>query len=148
MEEAVFKKIAVAYNESPEAQRALASAIRLAVSLGAELETVTVMADLPSYTAFASAAAPALPQVLRDDRTKFYDTLHDAARASARSHGVELQSHIVEGSAVEAIVGMLRAHKADLLVIGLHQRDSYISRLWSTVYELAQEAPCSVLGVH
>jgi hypothetical protein len=32
--------------------------------------------------------------------------------------------------------------------MGLHQRSLHLARLWSTVYELAQEAPCSVLGVH
>jgi hypothetical protein len=37
---------------------------------------------------------------------------------------------------------------ADLLVIGLHQHDFYLSRLWSSVYDLAQDATCSVLGVH
>jgi len=144
----VFRKIAVAYNESAEAQRALALAIQLAGSLNAELETITVMSDRPIYTAFASAADSSLPQILKADRTRFYETLHDGARATARLHGIELQSNTVEGSAVDAIVKMLRAHRADLLVIGLHQRDSYIARLWSTVYELAQEAPCSVLGVH
>jgi len=39
-------------------------------------------------------------------------------------------------------------HKADLMMIGLHQHDFYVATLWSTVYELAQEAPCSILGVH
>ena len=144
----MFRKIAIAYNESAEAQRALASAILLARSLNAELVTITVMADLPSYTAFASAGDPSLPQVLRADREKFYEALHDKATASARDQGLILTSHTVQGSAVEAIVKVLRASRADLLVIGLHQRDSYIARLWSTVYELAQEAPCSVLGVH
>ena len=144
----MFRKISVAYNESAEAQRALASAILLASSLSAELETITVMAELPTYTAFASAGDPSLSQVLRADRVKFYEALHESARASARNHGLELTSHTVEGSAVHAIVDLLRANKADLLVIGLHQRDSYIARLWSTVYELAQDAPCSVLGVH
>jgi len=144
----VFRKIAVAYNESPEAKRALSSAILLASSLGAELEAITVMKEFPSYTAFASAADPSLPQVLRADRVKFYEELHEKARILALQHGIELVFHAVEGAAVETIVNLLRMHKADLLVIGLHQRDSYIARLWSTVYELAQEAPCSVLGVH
>ncbi|ADV82537.1 universal stress protein [Terriglobus saanensis] len=144
----MFRKIAVAYNESAEAQRALASAIQLARSVNAELETITVMAELPSYTTFASAADPALPQVLKTDRIEFYDDLQERARVLARHNGLELQSHLVEGSAVDGIVKLLRAHKADLLVVGLHQRDLFIARLWSTVYELAQEAPCSVLGVH
>jgi nucleotide-binding universal stress UspA family protein len=144
----MFRKIAVAYNESPEAERAFLSAVHLAKSLGAELRTITVMADFPAYTAFAGAEDSSLPRVLQDDRVTFYETLQAKARAFAQSQGVEVLSHIVEGREVEAIVDFLREQKADLLVIGLHQRDLHIARLWSTVYELAQEAPCSVLGVH
>lgn len=144
----MFRKIAVAYNESPEAKRALVSAIQLAKHLNADVQVVTVMADLPSYTAYAVAADVSLTRVLEDDRTKFYGSLQDTARTYASDHGVELSCHLIEGHEVEAIVDFLRSQKADLLVVGLHQRDLYIARLWSTVYELAQEAPCSVLGVH
>ena len=144
----MFHKIVLAYNESPEAQRALASAIQLAKSLKAELHTVTVMADLPAYTAYVGAVDGSWSRVLMDDRTKLYETLQEKASAFAHQHEVELICHVVEGGEVEAIVDFIRQQKADLLVIGLHQRDLYIARLWSTVYELAQEAPCSVLGVH
>jgi nucleotide-binding universal stress UspA family protein len=144
----MFKKIAVAYNESPEAQRAFASAMQLARTLGAELATITVMADLPAYSAFASAGDSSLGQVLLNDRLNFYKVLEDKARTTAELHEVVLTSHILEGKQVESIVSFLREYRADLLVIGLHQRDLYIARLWSTVYELAQDAPCSVLGVH
>jgi nucleotide-binding universal stress UspA family protein len=144
----MFQKVVVAYNESPEAERALISAIKLAKVMNGELETITVMADLPAYTAFASVADPSLPHELKQDRESFYQHLQEKARALALSHGVELRTHLVEGHGVELVVDFLRKQKADLLVIGLHQRDFYIARLWSTVYELAQEAPCSVLGVH
>ena len=144
----MFKKIAVAYNDSPEAQHALGAAIQLAQSLGAELSTITVAAELPAYTAFAAAGDPSLPQLLHDDRDSYLQVLGNKARASALLQGVSLQCHVVEGREVHAIVSFLRTHQADLLVIGLHQRDLYLARLWSTVYELAQEAPCSVLGVH
>jgi nucleotide-binding universal stress UspA family protein len=144
----MFRKIAVAYNESPEAEHALLCAIRLAKSLGAELSTITVAAELPAYTAFAGAADPSLSQVLANDRENFYEALGRAARTSAQPYGVEVQSHVVEGREVEAIVDFLRRQKIDLLVMGLHQRSLHLARLWSTVYELAQEAPCSVLGVH
>ena len=144
----MFRKIAVAYNESAESHRALTAAMQLARSLDAELETITVMVELPSYTAFGAAADPGLPQVLNADRIRFYEELQQRARLLAHDHGVTLQSHTIEGTAVDAIVRLLRDRKSDLLVIGLHQRDSYIARLWSTVYELAQQAPCSVLGVH
>jgi nucleotide-binding universal stress UspA family protein len=144
----MFKNIAVAYNESSEAEHALVCAIQLAKSVGADLCTITVAAELPAYTAFAAAGDSSLSQVLADDRSRFYEVLRKKACASAQLHGIELHSHIVEGRQVESIVQFLREHKADLLVIGLHQRDLYLARLWSTVYELAQESPCSVLGVH
>jgi nucleotide-binding universal stress UspA family protein len=144
----MFRKIAVAYNESAEAERALACALQLARNLGAELCTITVEVELPAYTAFAGAADPSLSQVLTNDREKFYEALEEKARATAQPQGVELQCHVVKGREVEAIVSFLRRQKTDLLVMGLHQRNLYLARLWSTSYELAQEAPCSVLGVH
>jgi len=144
----MFRKIVAAYNESPESERAFIVAMKLAKSLDAELLTVTAMADLPAYTAFAQAADSSIVQLLEQDRLKFYTKLQDKARAQMLSSGIGFQSHLVEGHQVEAIVEFLREQKADLLVIGLHQRDLHIARLWSTVYELAQDAPCSVLGVH
>jgi nucleotide-binding universal stress UspA family protein len=144
----MFRKIVVAYNESPESQRAFNAAIKLAKSLNAELRTVTAIGDLPAYAAFAEAADSSIARVLEQDRLTFYKKLQDDARAQVESHGIGFQSHLVEGRQVEAIIDFLRQQKADLLVIGLHQRELHISRLWSTVYELAQDAPCSVLGVH
>jgi nucleotide-binding universal stress UspA family protein len=144
----MFQKIVVAYNESHESQRALAGAIRLAKSLNAELHAITVMTGMPAYTAFAEAADSSLSQLLQDDRVKFYEVLKEKAESAARQNDIDIHSHLIDGHEVNAIVDFIRAQKADLLVIGLHQRDLYIARLWSTVYELAQEAPCSVLGVH
>lgn len=144
----MFQKIVVAFNESPESERALISAIRLAKSVSAELQTITLVAGLPGYAAYAEATDPALSQVLERDQLESYKHLQEKARERARAHGVELATHLAQGRGPETIVDFLREQKADLLVLGLHQRDLYIARLWSTVYELAQDAPCSVLGVH
>jgi nucleotide-binding universal stress UspA family protein len=144
----MFRRIVVAYDGSPESQRSLVSAIRLAKSLDAELHTVTVIADLPAYTAFADAADSSVPRMLEQDRRQFYQNLQEKARDLFASYGIGFQGHLIEGKPVEAIVDFLRRQKADLLVLGLHQRELHIARLWSTVYELAQDAPCSVLGVH
>jgi nucleotide-binding universal stress UspA family protein len=144
----MFHKVVAAYNESPEAERALISAIKLTKIMNGELQAVTVREELPGYAAFAGAGDPSLSYALKQDRAQLYEHLQEKARALALSHGIELRSHLLEGHGVEAIVDFLRRQKADLLVIGLHQRDLYIARLWSTVYELAQDAPCSVLGVH
>jgi nucleotide-binding universal stress UspA family protein len=144
----MFRKIVVAYNESPESQRAFAVAIKLAQSLNAELLAVTAIGELPAYTAFAGVADSSISQLLEQDRRNFYAELQNHARAQVENHSIGFQSHLVKGREVEAIVDFLRRQKADLLVVGLHQRDLYIARLWSTVFELAQDAPCSVLGVH
>ena len=144
----MFKRIAVAYNESPEARSALASAIQLAKALGSELRLITVMEELPSYTAYAIATDCSLAQTLRDDRYKHYEQLQAETREMARREGVEVVTHLLDGEVPDRLVEFLVRDKANLLVIGLHRRTSHISRLWSTVYEVAQEAPCSVLGVH
>jgi nucleotide-binding universal stress UspA family protein len=144
----MFKRITVAYNESPEASRALASAIHLAKELGAELRAVTIMQALPAYTSYATALDPSIEKTLLDDRRERYEQLHTEAREAARREGVELVTDLAEGEEVDAIVRFVRRYKTDLLVIGLRQHALHISRLWSTVYEVAQDAPCSVLGVH
>jgi len=144
----MFRKIVVAFNESPESQRAFLVALKLAKSLNAELQAVTAIGELPAYTAFAGIADSSISRVLEEDRRDFYAKLQEHARAQVESSGIGFQSYLVEGREVEAIVHFLRQQKADLLVVGLHQRDLYIARFWSTVFELAQDAPCSVLGVH
>ncbi|MEA3006203.1 MAG: hypothetical protein QOI94_1472 [Acidobacteriaceae bacterium] len=144
----MFRKIVVAFNEAPESQRAFLVALKLAQSLNAELQAVTAIGELPAYTAFAGIADSSISRVLEEDRRVFYAKLQDHARAQVESYGIGFHSYLVEGREVEAIVNFLRQQKADLLVVGLHQRDLYIARLWSTVFELAQDAPCSVLGVH
>jgi nucleotide-binding universal stress UspA family protein len=144
----MFKRITVAYSESPESRRALASAIHLARIFAAELQAVTIVEAPPAYTAYADAVDPSLALTINTDRMQAYERLRSDARQAAERQGVALQTHLLQGEEVDAIVGFLDRHQTDLLVIGLHRRESHISRLWSTVYGLAQNAPCSVLGVH
>jgi nucleotide-binding universal stress UspA family protein len=144
----MFKKITVAYNESPEAGRELASAIHLARTLGAELRALTIIVPPPAYTAFANGAGSSLPLILNQDRKALYERLQAEARRTERREGVELETHLMEGEEIDAIIHFLGHYQTDLLVLGLHHHQSHISRLWSTVYEVAQDAPCSVLGVH
>ena len=144
----MYKKIAVAYDDSPEACRALKAAIQLAKSLGVGLQSITVMEKLPSYTAFATATDPSMLTVLEEDRAKYYEQLQAKAQSQAMEVGIELIPHLLDGEAVDGIVHFVCESKIDLLVIGLHRRPSRMSSLWSTVYTIAQNVPCSVLGVH
>ncbi len=94
---AMFRKIVVAYNESPESQRAFVAAIKLAKSLNAELLAVTAIGELPAYTAFAAVADSSISRVLEEDRRDFYAKLQDHARAQVESYGIGFHSHLVEG---------------------------------------------------
>jgi nucleotide-binding universal stress UspA family protein len=144
----MFKKIAVAYDDSPEAGRALAVAIQLAKTFGVGLQTITVMEKLPAYTAFATSTDPAMLATLEEDRAKFYERIQTSARELASREGVQLATHLADGETVDGIVQFVCAQKIDLLVIGLHRRHDRISRIWSTVYTIAQNVPCSVFGAH
>ena len=108
----MFRRIVVAYDGSPESHRCLVSAIQLAKSLDAELHTVTVIGELPAYTAFASVADSAAPRMLEHDRRQFYQNLHEKARDLFASYGIGFQGHLVEGPPVESIVDFLD-HRQD-----------------------------------
>jgi nucleotide-binding universal stress UspA family protein len=144
----MFSKIVVAMNELPESQRALRAAIDLAQACNAELATVSFLGDIPAYTSFAIVVDPNAPNAMREGLRRAHGELHEKASRLAQEHGVRAKGSIVEGREVQAILRFLKDEGADLLVIGLHQHDFYLSRLWSSVYDLAQDVPCSVLGVH
>jgi nucleotide-binding universal stress UspA family protein len=143
----MFKKIAVAFDESPGASHALTSVIALVKTLGSELQRVTIVEPPAAYTGYVSAA-PLLSHVLTEDRVKFYEQLQETATAKVRKHCIAIQANLVAGDEVEAIVELLRQEKIYLLVLGLHRYTPRVARLWSTVFALEQEAPCSVLGIH
>ena len=144
----MFKRIMVAFDASPESGRALASAVRLAQALGSELHAVTICEPATVSTSFVTAVAPALAQTLVGDQRDRAQQRLATARELAGKHGIDMATHIVAGPEVEAIVACVNNSKADLLVLGLHQQSLYVSRLWSTVYQVALDSPCSVLGVH
>ena len=56
----MFHKIMVAYDDSPEAGRALKVAIELARGVGADLAVATVLEPLPSHVSFVLSANLAL----------------------------------------------------------------------------------------
>jgi nucleotide-binding universal stress UspA family protein len=144
----MFSKIVVALNDQPESQRALRTAIDLARADNAELATVSILGDRPAYTSLAIVVDPGAPNAMKEDRRRSQGELHERASKLAHEHGVHATGAIVEGREVHAVLGFLKDVNADLLVMELHQHDFYLSRPWSSVYDLAQDAPCSVLGVH
>src|SRR5277367_4008572 len=142
----MLQRIVLAYGDSPESRRALTSAIQLAKTFGAELQAVIAMQELPAYTAFVTAADSSLVRTLSADRQAFYEQLQVTVREVARCAGVEVKTEPLGGE-VDAMIQLLHRWEADLVVMGLHRHTSHIARLWSRVFEIAQNAPCSVLGV-
>lgn len=144
----MFSKISVALNELPESQRALSAAIELAGLCKAELATVSILGDLPAFNSFSVVVDPRVPGAMIEDRQSRHKEMHEKAANLAQELGVHSQGSILVGNEVHAILRFLKEQKADLLVVRLHQHYFYLPRLWNSMYDLAQEVTCSVLGVH
>ena len=143
-----FQRIIVAYDDSPAARDALSAAIELCKVLGTPLQTITVIEPPPASAGLVVAVAPGVAQGIEADRKRQYEKLVASAIAEGRRQSVEVTGHLVEADEVEGVISFLRAHRADLLVIGLRQHSTHVARLWSTVSSLEEKAPCSVLAVH
>ena len=144
----MYTKMIVAYDESPEAKRALTRAIELAKLMGAELRLVTVSEPLPAYVAYADVGFPGSKRMVADERQNFYNKLQEEAKVRAAESGLIADGVIVEGDEVESIVDSITSWKADLLVIGRRHHSSPFTRIWGgTVHEIAERTRCNILGV-
>ena len=144
----MYKRMIVAYDESPEAKRALTHAIEMAKLMGAELRLVTVCEPLPAYVAYADAAFPGSQMIMAEQQQDFYKNLHAEAKARAAESGQAADGVIVEGDEVQGIVDSVASWNADLLVIGRRHHSSPFTRMWGgTVHEIAERTKCTILGV-
>ena len=82
---------------------------------------------------------------MMEERRERHKEMHEKAAILARELGVHPRSSILHGKEVRAILHFLKEQNADLLVLGLHQHDFYLSRLWSSVHDLAQDASIGAL---
>ena len=144
----MFKKIVVAYDESPQAKRALTVAINLAQQLKAELRLVTVREPLPAYLAYTEAAFPGSERILSDERHLFYENLQKEAKAQASVRGISVEGVIIEGDEIQSLADDLESWEADLLVMGRRHHSGVSGRLLgSTTHEVAERTRCSILAV-
>ena len=138
----MFRKITVAFDESPEAGRALQTAIELAKSLRASLTIVSVIEPAPIYFSFSTLAAPYI-RWTDEMRTK-YMTLQAKVRKFAEDAGLTIEADLSNGDEVESILEAARHHQSDLLVIGMPRHNWIIGH---TAQEVAERVPCALLGV-
>jgi nucleotide-binding universal stress UspA family protein len=146
----MFKRILVAYDGSPESGRALVAAIRLAKSLNADLKAVYVYEKLPVYAAgYMDLGVPGASVMLPQQASQYFRKLQINAQQIARQQGIALNTEVVEGEEVQAIVECVQRTRSDLLVLGIPRHYGLFSRLWNhTAHDLAQQVVSSILGVH
>jgi len=145
----MFKRILVAYDESPASGRALRTGIHLAKSLNAELRAVSIQEKLPPYSGFIDAEIPGGTAFLQEQASEYYRKLQTGAQEVARQEGIVLTTELVEGDEVDAIVEYAQRTHSDLLVVGMHRHLLLLSRLWNhTAHDLSQRVASNILGVH
>ena len=142
----MFKKIAIAYDESPASEHALTAAISLAASLGSTLRIITVIEPLPGYVNMSLAIDPTLPERLQNERRERLKEVQKLALGHASGAGVSADNILTEGPEIDTILAEVRAHGSELLVIGLSQHQG-LADFASTVHRVGLRAPCPILAV-
>lgn len=140
-----LKKILIAVDDSPFAQRAAKLGIELAEAVKAEIAFVHV---------FDAAATPAGAWGFPADRISAMSELegkrllkkfHDAvpAKMAARTRA---RDFLESGSAASSIVAVAKKWRADLIVMGSHGRGKVKGILMGSVsQDVLRKAPCPIL---
>jgi nucleotide-binding universal stress UspA family protein len=139
----VFEKILVAHDGSDGAQKAFDCAVELASQLKSSLHMISIEENIPRY-------AETMVEV--DEEKEMEDTYFGqlAAQAKRRAalHAVNLQTSVIAGHEVKAIVDFAKQGGFDLLVVGFTGHSRIYGQLWGgTSQNLTRMAHCSVLVV-
>ena len=142
MANSMYSKILAANDGSAGGLRALAAAIDLARQASAEVHMVKVE-ELPRFPASIDEVAEE-----KDEANHRFAPVIAAAEAQASAAGVTIDTHLVPGHVVDAVIGLIKHLKADLLVVGFMGHSQLYERIIaSTTDRLVRLAPCSVLVV-
>jgi nucleotide-binding universal stress UspA family protein len=144
----VFTRIVVGTDGSDTAAEAVRQAVDLAKLAGAQLSIVSAYAPVSKRRVEGEKeGAPADVQYEIGPREDVNLVL-DAAAASARKEGIEVQTHPVEADPAEAILNVAEETKADLIVVGNKGMTGARRFLLGSVpNNVSHHAPCSVIIV-
>ncbi len=138
----MYTTILAANDGSTGGKKALAAAIELARKISAELHMVTIE-ELPRFPATIDEVAEQ-----KDVANHRFAPVIDEAKAQARSGGVTMQTHLVPGHVVDAVIGMVKQLNVDLLVVGFMGHSQLYERvIGGTTDRLIRLSPCTVLVV-
>ena len=84
----------------------------------------------------------------KDEANHRFAPVIDAAKAEVKEAGVAIETHLVPGHVVDAVIGLIKQLKADLLVVGFMGHSQLYERIiGGTTDRLVRLAPCAVLVV-
>jgi nucleotide-binding universal stress UspA family protein len=106
------KKMLAANHGSPGNLKALGAAVELARQISAELHMVTVE-ELPRFPASIDEVAEE-----KNEANHRLAPVIAAAKAEATAVGVNIETHLVPGHVIDAVIGLIKQLNADLLVVG------------------------------
>lgn len=110
------RRVTVATDGSPDADRAVGFAIDLAKRYEAQLTILSVAPLVPLYL---TGPGPWVPGEVPEGEVQHYRGVVDLAVKRAETEGLSAVTGVcLEGIVVDEILGHLEAHPADLLVLG------------------------------
>lgn len=120
----MYKKILVATDGSTLSKKAVANAIALAASLGAELVAVKVVPRYPqSYFEGGLALQAAEVERVEAQWATEGQAIVDAVKKAAEANGVKTKAVTAKSDVVsDAIIAAAKKHKCDLVVMASHGR--------------------------
>ncbi len=138
----MFNKILAAIDGSPSSEKALATAVDLAVHYQAELIALSV-AEMPEVVAMVDEV-----DELRRSADDYFREIGEGAAGYAHSRGVKLRHVVVRGHAADEIIRFAESEGVDLMVLG-RQGHSRIARffLGSTTDRVSEHCHCTVMIV-
>jgi universal stress protein A len=145
-----YQHILVAVDFSPEAERVVDRALMMRERFGARLSLVNVVEYVPPGSEYAGGAFVAEP-ILPDDGHLEQELIEVAQKeidALGARIGVEPRDRIIEsGPTGRGIQHVARDINADLIIVGVHERNWLGRLLGSTPQSLLKHEVCDVLAV-
>lgn len=140
-----FRTILTAVDFSECSDAALDMAIGLARTFGAALHVVhSFELPIPAVSPYEVA----IPDAFLEEARKAAQRRLEQAGERVRGQGLEVSTHLAEGSPSPAIVRVAEEVGADLIVMGTHGHTGFKHLVLGSVAERTQRhAPCSVLTV-
>jgi len=142
----MFQRIAVPLDQSTLAEGALPAAIALAERRKGELHLVTVVPAFPVlvWSGAESDQAGAAAEAARKAARNYLQEV--AQRIAEAGHGGTVRTHVLTGSAVQALQDWALEERIALIVMTTHGRGR-VQRFWlgSVADGLVRRAPCPIL---